>query len=131
VSLDADSTATTWALAVSVGVSVGHSKESFGLAVSHNGTGVVNVIHNTVDSFISNSKVTSTNGTTVTIEAEDSSTVMADAGGVSIAVGLGKRSGAAAGLGESVAVNIVNNDVRTLSQTRSSGRWPNRSATSR
>ncbi|MCK9233336.1 MAG: hypothetical protein M0P04_11190, partial [Syntrophales bacterium] len=125
VDLDSVSNATIWSLAIagSVGVGVGKpaATTTGGGAGGQGGTGVgvaisgavtVNVVDNRTVSYIDQgSHVTSLAGGAVSLDAKDNTQIMADAGGVSLAVGSGERTGVGVAIGGSVAVNVVSNET--------------------
>ena len=120
VELEADSNAAIWALAIagSLGVGVGNSPGQDGGGSSGTGVGVaisgattINVINNSTAGYIEKSSVESLNNGNITVEAKDSLSIMADAGGISIAVGSGGNTGFGLSIGGSVAVNVVSNET--------------------
>ncbi len=114
IDLDAESNTTVWALAVagSVGVGVGKSTaESTGAGVAISGAVTVNVVDNRAASYIGNSKVITASNGAVSLDAQDKTLIMADAGGISIAVGVGGNDGFGLTIGGSVAVNVISNET--------------------
>ncbi|RPJ32543.1 MAG: hypothetical protein EHM35_11365, partial [Planctomycetaceae bacterium] len=115
VDIDASSNGTIWALTVGGVGSGGKAEQNFGGAISVAGAGSVNVIDSTVEAGIEGSTVTSGSGLDVSLAAVDSSTIAANAGILSIAVGLGSKA-LAASLGASVAINSVTGGIRAYAE---------------
>ena len=121
VDLDAEANASIWALAIagSLGVGVGKpagiggGASATGVGVAISGTCAINIVADKARSTIDqDSQITSTSAGTVSLDAHDTTLIMADAGGVSLGIGSGQSTGVGVALGGSVAVNVVNNEAK-------------------
>jgi len=114
VALLATSTPTIYALTIGGAVAVGSSSEKTGFAFSGAGAGSGNTIRNTIEAAIKNGSTVTTTGTgEVSLSAMDASTIIADAGGVAIAVGAsGQETGGAVSIGVSIADNVIENQAK-------------------
>ena len=111
VELTATSTATISALTIAGtgGVAGG---QGAGFTFSGAGSGSGNTIQNTTKAEIRNVSALTTTGTgSVTLKATDTSKIIADAGGVGIAIAGGQGGGTALTAGVSVAINHIQNEV--------------------
>ena len=106
VSLDAEETASIYALTVAGSVSVGGG-ETVGVAFAGAGAGSGNSIINTVQAIINGgSSVTTSNDKDVMLTARDDASITADAGGFSVGIGIGEAAGAGA-IGAAQATNNI------------------------
>ena len=89
-------------------------REKTGFAFSGAGAGSGNTIRNTIEAAIKNGSTVTTTGTgEVSLSAMDASTIIADAGGVAIAVGAsGQETGGAVSIGVSIADNVIENQAK-------------------
>ena len=111
VQLTATSTATVDALTIAVAFA-GSGGQGGGFSFSGAGSGSGNTIENVVKAGILNGAAVTTRGTgSVTLAATDTSKIIADAGGVGIAVAGGQGGGSALTAGVSVAINGIANQV--------------------
>ncbi len=107
VNVTANSTADIDALTIAGSIAVGASK--FGLALSGAGTGSYNTIANVIDASISGGA--DVDGQTVSVLAEDNSSINSDAGAVALALAIGKGA-ASVSVGLSISEADIDNDVR-------------------
>ena len=114
VALLAASTPTIYALTIGGAVAVGSSNQKTGFAFSGAGAGSGNTIRNTMEAAIKNGSTVTTTGTgSVMLTASDASTIVADAGGVGIAIGASKQgTGGALSIGVSIADNLIENKAK-------------------
>ena len=117
VTLDADSNADIWALSIAASgaAAIAGSSDSGG-ALSVAGAFAVNTVSNKSEAYITNvgalrSSVTTLNLGAITLSAEDNTSILANAGGLSFAGAKGS-SAAAGAIGGSLAVNVIANEVR-------------------
>ncbi|MBD2412394.1 hypothetical protein FACHB389_10860 [Nostoc calcicola FACHB-389] len=111
VNLTATSTADIDALAVAGSLS-GAGGSGGGLSGSGAGSQTTNTISNNIEASIQDTaNVTVTNPGNVTLTATDDSTIVADAGGVAIAVGIGSGGGISLAVGASLANNTIDNTI--------------------
>ena len=116
VDIDATSSGTIWALTIGGVGSGGKAEQNFGGAISVAGAAGVNTITSTVEAFIDQSTVSTTvAGSDISLTADDRSAITANAGILSIAVGLGNKA-LAASMGGSVAINSVTGAIRAYSK---------------
>ena len=114
VGLTATSTATidAWTLAVAVGAAGG---QGGGFSFAGAGSGSGNTIQNTVKAeILHGSTVTTTDAGSVTLSATDTSKIIADAGGVGVALAGGEGGGASISAGISIAENELGNVVQAV-----------------
>ncbi len=104
VDLSASSTATIDAFSIAAGAG-GAGGEGGGIAIALNGAGSGNTIKNTIAAVVENSTLNTPAGVAVSVSAEDTSKIMADAGGVAIVGAGGQGGGVAGSAGLSVAIN--------------------------
>jgi hypothetical protein len=114
VALLAASTPTIYALTIGGAVAVGSSNQKTGFAFSGAGAGSGNTIRNTIEAAIKNGSTVTTTGTgAVLLTATDASTIVADAGGVGIAVGASSQgTGGSLSVGVSIADNLIENKAK-------------------
>jgi len=111
IELSAISNATSWALTLA-GAASGAGGAAGGLAASGAAASAANTIVNTVESLIQKgSSVISAGDATLTVAAQDSSLIMANAGGGAFAGAGGAGGGVAVAEGASLAVNTIINHV--------------------
>ena len=114
VELTATSGATidAFTIAVAVGASGGEGK---GFTFAGAGSGSGNTIKNIVEAGIKNGSTVTTTGTgAVKLSAADTSKIIADAGGVGVALAIGQGGGTALTAGVSVAINDIENQIRAM-----------------
>ncbi|WP_392533892.1 DUF4347 domain-containing protein [Nostoc sp. C117] len=111
VALTATSTADIDALAVAGSLSVAGGSGG-GLTGSGAGSQTTNTISNTIEASIQDTaNVTVTNPGNVKLTATDDSTIVADAGGVAIAISAGSGGAGSLAIGASLANNTIDNTV--------------------
>jgi hypothetical protein len=111
VTLNAEADSRIWALTIAGSVSVGHSKNKFGGALSGSIAGSVNIVTNTIETGITGgTSVKSSAG--LSLSATDKTGIIANAAGGSLSVGAGK-TGLAMAVGGSFAINSIGNTVRS------------------
>jgi Ca2+-binding RTX toxin-like protein len=81
-----------------------------GFSFAGAGAGSANKIHNTIEASIKNGSIVTTTGTVI-LSATDSSTILADAGGVGIAIAGGQAGGTGLSFGLSFATNDIRNTI--------------------
>jgi len=116
VELAAISSATIDALTIAGSVAAAGGKGG-GFSFSGAGTGSGNTVTKLVEAAIRSGSSVTTTGTgevtrDVTLTAADSSTIVADAGGVAIAIAGGQGGGVSVSAGVSVAINDIANTIR-------------------
>ncbi|NET39631.1 MAG: hypothetical protein F6K19_48000 [Cyanothece sp. SIO1E1] len=82
-----------------------------GVAVSGAGAGSGNKVNNTVESLVQGGSTVNSNGS-VTMSANDDSTINADAGGAALALAGGQGGGVVVSVGAAAATNEIGNTVR-------------------
>jgi Ca2+-binding RTX toxin-like protein len=117
--LTAGSEAAIWALSVGGSGAGAGGGDQGGFAISGGGAVSVNTVANLVEASIEDDAVTGSilsmvNGGTVTLTSLDDTIVIANAGGLSFAVGGGGKTGAGASFGGSLAVNTIADRTRSL-----------------
>ena len=112
VQLDAIAKGTIWAMTIGAVGAGGRGEQNFGGALTVAGAGSVNQVGGDIDAIIERSTVTTTGtGADVSLNAQDQTNIMANAGLLGVAVGLGNKA-IAASLGGSVAINSVSGAIR-------------------
>ncbi|MFB3079252.1 MAG: hypothetical protein ACE1Y4_14735, partial [Lysobacterales bacterium] len=110
--LNALSESKIWSL-TTAGAGAGSGGAIGGVSVSGAGAGSVNIIVNTVESYIENgSTISSGSGKDIKLSAIDRSAIMANAGGASASGSGGVAGGVAVSSGSATAVSDITNTVR-------------------
>ncbi len=114
VVVSATSTATINTLAIG-GALAGTDGEGLDVSVAAAGAGTYTTLKQTILSSIQDaSTVTTTLGGNVTVTATDSSTILADAGGVSISLAYGEETSVSGSIGAANANNTMNDTVKAF-----------------
>ena len=112
VSVIATEDASIEALTIGGAVGVGSSVGASGVGVGAAGAGSGNTISDDTEAYISDNSVVTTTSGSISVLDSDSSTIMANAGGLGIGVGVGGNLGVGVSLGVAAAVNTVKNTVK-------------------
>ena len=104
------STAKIWVLTIA-GSFTDSGGEAGGVAFAGAGAGSGNSIQESVGAIISGRSVVHTTSGAVSLSANDDSTIIADAGGISLAGAFGQGGGAGVTVGAAVAINNISNTV--------------------
>ncbi|MCA9171041.1 MAG: hypothetical protein KDB23_25380, partial [Planctomycetales bacterium] len=118
VTISARETAKIDALTLGGAVGVGAGGAA-GVGVAGAGAGSGNTVHNEVKAFVVNGSVETTSGD-FTAAAQDNSSIIANGGGLGIAVGAGTSgAGVGASLGVAFSENNVSNEVQAFAENAS------------
>jgi hypothetical protein len=113
IALTSKEAAYLWALTIGGAVAASSGGESNGISLALAGADSVNTITNDVESYLLNSSSVTALGGAVTLTATDGSDIEANGGGLGIAVGISSEgTGAGVSIGESAAVNTIDNTVK-------------------
>ena len=115
LTFSATETAIIQALTIGGAVGVGAGSED-GVGVAAAGAGSNNTIKNHVEAYAQNGATLTSNSGAVELLATDTSQIIANAGGVGIAVGVGSENGVGVTLGISAATNDIENSVLAYAQ---------------
>ena len=110
VNLTATSTPKIWVLTIA-GSFTGSGGEAGGVAFAGAGAGSGNSIQESVGAIISGGSLVKTTSGAVSLSANDDPTIIADAGGISLAGAFGQGGGAGVTVGAAVAINTISNTV--------------------
>lgn len=110
---------------ITAGVGAGSAAVSGGgtTGVAASGSGVVtlNKIATLVKAFVDGDRAKGIQSTTATLTAKDTSTITADAGAASLAIGGGGTTGVSLSIGVSVASNFITNEVEASIKNAAKG----------
>lgn len=113
--LSALSASTIDALTIGAAVAAGASKQGTNVSLAGAGAFSFNDIGNTTEAKISTVDHVESFGGSITLSAQDQSTIQADGGGVAVSVAMGsKSSGGGLSVGASVADNETRNQTRAV-----------------
>ena len=112
VTLDANGDTTIDAL--TIGAAVGAGGGAAGVGVGAAGAGSGNTVRMTVEAVVADGSTITSCGGEVALTARDRTAIVADAGGMSLAAGVGSYTGVGASLGIAYAENDIRNTVRAV-----------------
>ena len=92
-----------------------------GVAASGSGVVTLNKIATLVKAFVDGDRAKGIQSTTATLTAKDTSTITADAGAASLAIGGGGTTGVSLSIGVSVASNFITNEVEASIKNATKG----------